>query len=181
MRDPLKPEEMTALVATDLGGRTVSQAPPSSVVTRMRFAASPAQVWQGLVFYEQISEPPPLHLRLLLPVPLGVEGRVFEVGSEAKCRYKEGYLVKRIVRIEDQELYEFHIIEQKLSMGGGIRLFGGRYVLCEVDDGLTEVSIETRYAGSRWPRWFWRPLEGLVCHSFHRCLLRSMRSKVESR
>ncbi len=48
---------------------------PTSIVTRMRFAASPERVWHGLMFYEQIEERPPLHLRLLLPRPIRTEGR----------------------------------------------------------------------------------------------------------
>jgi len=62
-----------------------------------------------------------------------------------------------------------------------MRLSGGRYTLREPADGLTEVSVETRYVSTKWPRWFWRPLERLVCHWFHRYLLGSMRRKVESR
>ena len=48
-------------------------------------------------------------------------------------------------------------------------------------DEQTEVAVETRYISPRWPRGFWAPLEYLVCHWFHRYLLRTMRRKVESR
>ena len=164
-------QEMKAAVTEELGGSTTAVGQPVSVVTRMTFAAPPARVWQDLVFYEAIDEPPPFHLRLLLPVPIGTEGEVSDVGDEATCLYEGGHLLKRITRIERDDLYEFEVAEQALAVGGGMRLSGGRYTLRELADGLTEVAVETRYTSTKWPRWFWRPLERLVCHWFHRYLL----------
>jgi hypothetical protein len=172
--------EMKAAVAENLGDSTAAATQPSSIVTRMNFTASPAQVWNGLLFYEEIGGPPPTHLRLLLPVPIRTEGKVSEVGGEAMCLYEGGHLLKRVTRIEPGRFYEFEVAEQALSVGGGMRLSGGRYTLCELADGLTEVAVETRYTSTKWPRWFWRPLERLVCHWFHRYLLRSMRCAIES-
>jgi len=174
------PQKMKATVAKELGESTVVVTPPSTVVTRNSFAALPRQVWQGLVFYEEVRERPPLHLRLLLPVPIGTEGRIAKVGGEVKCLYEGGHLVKRVTRIEQSELYEFEVAEQALSIGGGMRVLGGRYALRELANDQTEVAVETRYISKRWPRWFWKPLEGLICHSFHRYLLSSMRRTIES-
>jgi hypothetical protein len=154
--------------------------PFSIVVTRMSFAGSPTQVWEALALYEEIDARPPLHLRLLLPVPIRTEGRKSEPGDEAKCLYEGGHLLKRMTRIERGDLYEFEVAEQELSVGGGMRLAGGRYTLRELADGRTEVAVETRYVSTKWPRWFWRPLEAMVCHWFHRYLLRSMRRTIES-
>lgn len=173
--------EMNVAVSERLTGAPVAAAPPISVVTRVLLAASPAEIWNALTFYEEISRPPPLHLRLLLPVPRRVVGRVHKVGDELTCLYEGGDLLKRITRIERGDSYEFEVVEQALSFGGDIRLSGGRFVLRELPDGHTELSVETRYRSSRSPRWFWKRLERLVCHSFHRHLLGSMRSKIESR
>lgn len=150
-----------------------------SVVTRMIFTAPPAAVWQGLMFYEEVGGRPPLHLRLLLPVPIRTEGKISEVGDEALCVYEEGHLLKRLTRIAPGDLYEFEVAEQALSVGGGMRLSGGRYSLSGLSDGQTEVSVETRYRSTKWPRWFWKPIEKVVCHIFHRYLLNSMRKKIE--
>lgn len=158
----------------------VTAAQAISVVTRVTFAATPAQVWKGLTFYEGVGRRPPLHLRLLLPVPIRTEGRISEVGDEAICLYEGGYFLKRITRIEHGDTYEFEVTEQTLFFGGGMRLSGGRYTLREVPDGQTEVSVETRYRNAKSPRWFWLPLERMVCHSFHRHLLGSIHRKIES-
>ena len=141
--------EMKAAVAEELRDSTGTATQPSSIVTRMSFAASPVQVWKGLLFYEEIGGPPPTHLRLLLPVPIRTEGKVSEVGGEAMCLYEGGHLLKRVTRIEPGQFYEFEVAEQALSVGGGMRLSGGRYTLRELADGLTEVAVETRYVSTK--------------------------------
>lgn len=154
---------------------------PTSIVTAMRFAASPGQVWEGLMFYEQIPQRPPLRLRLLLPEPLRAEGRPQAVGDETTCVYDGGYLLKRVTRVDPRRHYGFDVVDQKLAIGGGIRLIGGRYTLQELPGGSTRIELETRYLGSVRPRWLWRRIEAAVCHAFHRHILGAMRHEVESR
>jgi hypothetical protein len=173
-------EEMKAAAIEELGQPTTDFAQRAAVVTRMVFAARPERVWQGLVFYEELGGRPPWHLRLLLPVPIRTVGKVSAVGDEATCLYEGGHLLKRITKIERGDLYEFEVAEQALSVGGGMQLSGGRYTLRGLADGQTEVAVETRYLSRKWPRWFWRPLEKMVCHVFHRYLLASMRRQVEA-
>lgn len=167
---------MTALVHV---GRRANHA--TSVTTRMIFDAAPADVWERLMFYEQIDHGPPLHLRLLLPTPIETAGRKSEIGDEARCLYEGGYLIKRVTQVEPGRRYAFEVAEQALLVGGGVELSGGEYIIRELARGRAEVCIVTRYASLRWPRWLWRPIERAVCHSFHRHILRAMRRKVEVR
>ncbi|KPK16172.1 MAG: hypothetical protein AMJ62_06710 [Myxococcales bacterium SG8_38] len=171
---------MKAGVSGELEEAAIVVAPPVAVITRMVFDAAPAQAWSSLMFYEEIGARPPLYLRLLLPVPIRTEGKAAQVGNEAKCLYEGGYLLKRTTDIQPDQLYEFEVAEQRLSIGGGMRLSGGRYTLHALEDGRTEVSVETRYVSNKRPRWLWRPLEAMVCHWFHRYLLASMRRKAAS-
>lgn len=166
--------------AEDLALAVVEGSVATSVATRMTFHAPADRVWEGLVFYEELGGRPPWYLRLLLPVPIRNEGRVSEVGDEATCFYEGGRLLKRITRIDRGSLYEFEVAKQQLSIGGGMRLSGGRYSVRGLPDGRTEVEVQTRYWSGKWPRWFWRPLELMVCHWFHRYLLRSMRRKIDA-
>ena len=157
-------------------------APPStSIVTRMNFAASPEQVWGGLLFYEQIDEPPPLYLRMLLPLPIRTEGAKSAIGDEATCLYVGGYLLKRVTRFDPCVHCGFEVVEQNLTVGGGLKLLGGGYTLRELPRRRTEVAITTRYESPKRPDWLWRPIEATVCHMFHRHLLSAMRRKIESR
>lgn len=132
------------------------------------------------MFYEQIDERPPLHLRLLLPVPIRTEGRKSEVGDEARCVYVGGHLTKRVTRVERAAVYGFEVIEQQLSVGGGMRLVRGAYSLREQPDGSTQVELSTVYVSTRRPRWLWKPIEAFVCHMFHRHILHAMRRTAES-
>ena len=153
----------------------------TSVATSMIFDAEPADVWDRLMFYEQIDQRPPLHLRLLLPMPIETAGRKSEIGDEARCLYQGGYLIKRVTQVEPRRRYVFEVAEQALVVGGGVKLSGGEYVIRELARGRAEVRIVTRYTSRRWPRWLWRPVERAVCHSFHRHILRAMRREVEVR
>jgi len=171
--------ETDTLPGKELSGSAARSTDADTIITKATFAASRARAWKSLLFYEEVKERPPLLLRLLLPVPIRTEGEKQRVGGEAMCHYEGGHLLKRTTRIVEPELYEFEVAEQKLAVGGTMQLSGGRYVLREVAPERTEVAVETRYASTKWPRWFWRPLERFVCHLFHRFLLRSMRRKAE--
>ena len=177
---------MPSAVKTDTGatdarttGGRAAERPTTTVVTRMNFAASPDEVWSGLMFYEEIASPPPLHLRLLLPVPIRTEGPKAVVGDETTCVYEKGHLLKRVTNIDAGRYYGFDVVEQNLTVGG-TALAGGCYSLRELPGRGTEVAITTRYRSPKWPGWLWKPIEATVCHLFHRHLLASMRRKIES-
>ena len=116
--------EMNVAATKDLREAAPSDAPRVSVVTRMTFDAPPPEVWRGLMFYEELGGRPPLHLRLLLPVPIRTEGKISEVGDEALCLYEGGHLLKRLTRIERGDLSRIEVAEQALSVGQGGALLG---------------------------------------------------------
>ncbi len=161
------------------GGKDAPAHPPRSVVTRIRFAAAAEQVWDVLLYYEQIEERPPLLLRLLLPVPIRTEGSKAKVGDEARCSYEGGHLLKRVTHVDRGHHYGFEVVEQNLVLGGGLALTGGCYTLRELPEGSTEVAVTTRYTSNRRPRWLFLPIETAVCHLFHRHLLTAMRRRVK--
>ena len=151
-----------------------------SVVTGMRLLAPPRLAWERLLYYEQVSDPPPLALRLLLPSPTSAEGLKSSVGHETRCHYREGHLRKRVTRIVPQSYCGFEVVEQHLAIRGGIRLTGGSYTLQELPDRSTRIELETRYVSERRPHWLWRPLEAAVCHAFHRHILTAIRRALRS-
>jgi hypothetical protein len=151
----------------------------TSVVTRGKITAPAAKVWHNLMFYEQIEDSPPLHLRLLLPLPIRTEGSKLAVDGQARCRYEGGHLLKRVTRIEPSRLYEFAVVEQQLALPRGVLLCGGSYTLRELPGHRTELTVTTRYVSEHGPRWLWRPIEALVCHLFHRHLLAAIQKRAE--
>lgn len=151
----------------------------TSVVTRATITAPAARVWRNLMFYEQIEDSPPLHLRLLLPLPIRTDGSKLAVDGQARCLYEGGHLLKRVTRIEPSQLYEFAVVEQQLALPRGVLLCGGSYTLRELPGSRTELAVTTRYVSERGPRWLWRLIEALVCHLFHQHLLAAIQKKAE--
>jgi hypothetical protein len=154
--------------------------PSVTVETRMMVDAMPGRVWDSLMFYEGIEEPPPLYLQWLLPRPIRTQGSKSAVGDQATCLYQGGHLLKRVTRIDAGKLYEFAVVEQKLGIGGTVRLSGGSYTLRETAAGKTELGIITRYTSRNRPRWLIQPIEEAACHLFHRHLLNAIRIKAEA-
>jgi hypothetical protein len=154
---------------------------PASVTTAARVLASAEEVWDDLMFYEEISLKPPLLLRLLIPTPVRAEGRAAAAGDLTRCLYRSGHLVKRATGVDVARHYRFQVVEQELRIGGGVRLVSGSYELDELSDGTTRLEIQTRYWSPWRPRWVWRAIETAVCHAFHRHILRAMRLEMESR
>jgi hypothetical protein len=149
----------------------------ASVTTYHDFFAAADAVWDALMFYEEIAEDRPFLLRHFLPIPIGTEGCKSEVGSDVKCRYVGGHLLKRVTRIVRRQNYAFEVVEQNLALGG-IRLLGGDYTLRMMAKDRTRVALATHYASPNCPRWLFGRLEAAVCHSFHHYILSAMRSNL---
>jgi hypothetical protein len=147
------------------------------VSTSADFPATPAIVWQTLLFYEEVSAAPPFFLRWLLPVPIGTVGSKSTVGSEVKCRYAGGHLLKRVSAIMEMRCFAFDVIEQNLALSG-VRVLGGEYNLHAVTRARTRVTLSTRYASPHRPDWVCGRFEAAVCHCFHRHLLGAMRQNL---
>jgi hypothetical protein len=152
----------------------------ASVTTCQDFFTAADAVWDALMFYEEITEGRPFLLRRFLPTPIGTQGCKSEVGTDVKCRYVGGHLVKRVIRIVPPHNYAFQIVEQNLALGG-IRLLGGDYTLRVLSEDRTRVALTTHYASPNRPRWLFGRLEAAVCHSFHRYILSAMQSKLRPR
>ena len=149
----------------------------AAVTTCQDFLAPRDAVWEALMFYEEIAEDRPFLLRRFLPTPIGSQGCKSEVGSDVKCRYVGGHLLKRATRIVRRQNYAFEVVEQNLALGG-IRLLGGDYTLRMMAKDRTRVALATHYASPNCPRWLFGRLEAAVCHSFHRYILSAMRSNL---
>ncbi|MGE5207711.1 MAG: hypothetical protein ACM3KL_00115 [Alphaproteobacteria bacterium] len=151
----------------------------TSVTTSRDFFATPDAVWDALMFYEEIAESRPFLLRRFLPTPIGTQGSKSQVGSDVKCQYVGGHLLKRVIRVVPAHNYAFEIAEQDLALGG-IRLMGGNYTLRVLSLDCTRVALTTHYASPHRPRWLFGRLEAAVCHSFHRYILSAMQSSIRS-
>ncbi|HMK74509.1 MAG TPA: SRPBCC family protein [Myxococcaceae bacterium] len=148
-----------------------------SVRTRLHFDAAPDDVWQRMLFYEEVPRRPMLLLRLFLPAPVRTEGAKTRVGETIRCTYQDGYLEKRITAVEPPRLIRFEVSLQQLGIEDCISMTGGSYQIEPRPMGAgCELVLTTRYHGFLRPRWLWRPLERFLAHRLHHHILSGMRA-----
>jgi hypothetical protein len=162
-----------SLLSLLFGGQAASE----SVQTKLHIRASPETLWNRILFYEEISSPPPLLLRALIPEPVRTEGDKTTPGSTILCTYKQGHLVKRISVLETRRLLAFEVVEQHLGIESCIVAKSGSYKIRHIPAG-TQVLLTTNYDGHLRPRPLFRALEKLVIHQLHRHVLSGMRDAV---
>jgi len=146
------------------------------VTTTALFDAPPDDVWQRMMFYEEVPQRPSLLLRLLLPAPVRTEGGNKEVGTVVACTYSRGGLTKRITVLDRPRLVRFEVLEQHLGIERCMTTVEGAYEFRAEGTG-TRVALTTQYHGHLRPRRLWRPLERLLAHRLHRHILDGMGAK----
>jgi hypothetical protein len=150
------------------------------VVTRASVDAPPEEVWRRIVLYEDVPHPPPLLLRLLLPMPLRTSKPGLTVGALVQCNYSGGgRLVKRITEVQPPSLVRFEVIEQRLGIEPCLTTLAGAYEIRESSSG-SEVALTTSYLGHLRPRWLWRHPERSLAHALHRHILRGMGARFRA-
>ncbi|MEO8133829.1 MAG: hypothetical protein ABI831_07640 [Betaproteobacteria bacterium] len=151
--------------------------PPSHAVDLVTTAAvfdeAPDDVWQRMMFYEEVPHRPPLLLRMFLPSPVKTQGNDKQVGTVVECTYSRGGLVKRITVLDRPRLVRFEVLEQHLGIERCMTTVEGAYEFRAAGAG-TEVALTTQYRGHLRPRRLWRPFERLLAHQLHRHILVGM-------
>ena len=144
-----------------------------TVTTSARFNAPPEDVWQRMLFYEEVPHRPPLLLRTFLPTPVRTQGAGKHVGATVECSYSRGSLLKRITVLDRPRLVCFEVTEQRLGVERCVTTVAGSYEI-RADAQGCEVALTTQYRGHLRPRWLWRPFERLLAHQLHRHILGGM-------
>ena len=103
-----------------------------AVATRLRFNCSPEEVWDHIMFYEEVPGRPAFLLRRCCPTQSGSEGDKTRVGATVRCAYTGGDLAKRITTLQPPHLLQFEVIEQRLGIEGCILTLGGSYQIYTV-------------------------------------------------
>jgi hypothetical protein len=148
-----------------------------AVETAVHFDATPEEVWQGILFYEEVPRRPLWLLRIFLPRPIRTDGEKTRVGAIVRCTYDGGYLLKRITAVEPARLVRFDVLEQRLGIEDCVSMSQGSYEIRATGDG-SEVVLTTHYRSRLRPRRLWRPLERCLAHQLHRHILDGMRATL---
>ena len=155
----------------------VREAISESVSTRGHFNASLDFVWRHLLFFEDVRERAPFPLRVVLPHPLRTEGDKTRVGSQVRCAYSRGDVLKHITVVEEARLLQFDVVEQNLGIEDCVLTQSGSYRFFRCGDG-TDVARVTNYLTYLRPRRLWRPLEKLLAQQLHRHILAAVRASL---
>jgi hypothetical protein len=151
-----------------------------SVATHLRLDGSPEQVWDHIMFYEEVPGRPAFFLRTVLPCPLRTEGNKTAVGATVHCTYEGGDLAKRITMVEPSRLLQFDVIEQRLGIEDCILTCGGSYQISACGD-RSDVVLITHYQAYLRPRSLWRPLEAGLMRQLHIHILGGIDAAVRAR
>jgi hypothetical protein len=143
------------------------------VTTKAEFDAQPEDVWQRMLFYEEVPHRPSLLLRMFLPSPVRTQATGKAVGTVVACTYSRGSLMKRITVLDRPRLVRFEVLGQHLGIERCMTTVEGAYEFHGEGRG-TVVALTTKYRGHLRPRWLWRPLERLLAHRLHRHILDGM-------
>jgi hypothetical protein len=150
-----------------------------TVETLARFTATPDEIWNQLMFYEDVPEKPAFVLRAMLPYPVRAEGDKTRPGALVRCVYWTGAITKRIKSAGRPHLLEFEVIRQCLGIEGCLMTRGGSYRI-SANGSSSSVVLSTKYEAYLRPRFFWRPLEARLIGQLHMHILGGIRNAIRA-
>ena len=180
MRDGCLPRVRLRNLASRVGLLFPRNARSEAVETVRHLNATPEEVWQGILLYEEVPRRPLWFLRIFLPRPIRTDGDKTRLGAIIRCTYDGGHLLKRITAVEPARLVRFDVLEQRLGIEDCVSMSQGSYEIRATGDGA-EVLLTTHYRSRLRPRRLWRPLERYLAHQLHRHILDGMRAELAIR
>jgi hypothetical protein len=152
---------------------------PVTVLTTADIDATPEQVWEHIVFYEETTQSRTWLLKIGLPAPVAVRGERNAAGDLAKCVYNKGYIVKKMTRVDYGRVLAFDVVEQSIHFERDISLIDGSFRLEPIGPARTRVYLTTRYISHIRPTWLWGPSERAVIHALHTHVLEAIRLNIK--
>ena len=158
-----------------------SPAPIEVVSTSRLMPFSAREVWDSLMFYEEVTHDPPALARIGLPRPLRTTGQIRGVGDIKVCVYDKGRLAKRVTVYEPGAYLGFDVVEQVGIEDRSVALLEGGFRIEALGPGRSRLTLTTVYQPLLAARWYWRPLEYAVAHSLHEHVLTGIELEAQRR
>ncbi len=146
---------------------TTPKPAPETVSTSTIINASADECWDGLVFYEEVSHPPPWILRIGLARPLATRGPSHSPGDRRVCVYNRGTISKQIRRAQPGRLLSFDVTEQDIGYERDLRLISGSFTFEPIDANHTRITLTSTYEPRLTPRFCWRWGEMIAFRTLH--------------
>ncbi len=167
----------------------------TEVVTSIVIDAPPERVWNEVIAFRAIGEPPGLIFRLGIAYPIRASIVGEGVGAIRRCEFSTGAFVEPITRWEAPHRLSFDVAEQPPVLqewspyrsvyaphvDGFFRSVRGEFRLVPLPGGRTRLEGSTWYALELHPRVYWEPLTEALLHRIHSRVLAQVKRQTESR
>ena len=179
------------LTAFESTGR---QAVPTRTVTTSVVISAPIEkVWNVVVAFPRITEPPEGIFRCGIACPLEARIEGTGVGAVRYCVFTTGNFVEPITRWEKPSLLAFDVVSnpppmREFSPYGNIDAphlhdymvsKHGQFKLTQ-QDGKVLLEGTTWYSHSLAPQWYWGPISDQIIHRIHKRVLNHIRDVAEA-
>ncbi len=164
------------------------------VTTTVAVAAPIERVWDLVVAFPPISEPPQGVFRFGISYPVAARIEGDGAGAVRYCTFSTGSFEEPITRWERPALLAFDVTSSPPPMKefsfhehvAAPHLHGhmvsrrGQFRLVERDDGKVVLEGATWYSHSLSPQWYWGPISDQIIHQIHGRVLNHIRRLAES-
>ncbi|MBI1749249.1 MAG: hypothetical protein HY234_07265 [Acidobacteria bacterium] len=170
------------------------QTPPLYAVrTALEINAPPERVWQQVIAFSEITEPPEWIFRAGIAWPMRAELHGNGPGAVRYCIFSTGAFVEPIEIWDEPRLLKFSVASnprpmQELTPYGEINAAhldgflvsrAGQFRLERLADGRTRLEGTTWYQHGLWPTSYWRVWSDFLIHRIHLRVLRHIQRQAE--
>jgi hypothetical protein len=174
--------------------RLLEAAPVRTVYSEIIVDAPPADVWNHVVSFADISTPPAWYFRLGLAYPLRARIEGAGVGAVRYCEFSTGAFVEPITVWDAPRRLAFDVVEQPPPLrewspyhsvyaphlDGFFRTTRGEFRLTALDDGRTRLEGRTWYSVRMQPQIYWTAVSDAIVHRIHDRVLRHIKAQTET-
>ncbi len=175
--------------------RLVVPEPTYAVSTTIDIQASPSEVWEQVIAFPEITEPPAWFFRTGIASPLRARIDGSGVGAIRHCEFTTGTFVEPITVWDENHRLAFDVTEQPHPMfeltpyrhihpphlDTSFRSTRGEFLLEPLSDGGTRLTGTTWYVLQMHPQAYWTLWSDQLIHQIHLRVLKHIRSVAESR
>ena len=163
-------------------------------MTAIEIDAPPDRVWQHVVQFSEITEPPEWYFQMGIASPLRARIDGSGVGAIRHCEFTTGAFVEPITVWDEPRQLAFDVTEQPEPMfelspyrhihpphlNGSFRSLRGEFQLIPLEDGRTRLEGRTWYQVKIYPLAYWTIWTDAVLHRIHLRVLRHIRATAEA-
>jgi len=168
--------------------------PTYAVKTTIDIQAAPAVVWQKVIAFPEITEPPAWFFRTGIASPLRAHIDGTGVGAMRYCEFTTGTFVEPITVWQENQRLAFDVTEQPHPMfemtpyrhihpphlNGAFRSTRGEFRLEPLPDGGTRLTGTTWYVLEMHPQSYWTLWTDELIHQIHLRVLKHIQSVAEA-